>query len=74
MRKPEFAHFAADGSSFIIEGEGVHPDIEVSNDPYDEYRQHDAQLVEGIAVLLQKLAEGGVNGVPNIPAFPDKSK
>ncbi len=73
MRKPEFAHFAADGSSFIIEGEGVHPDIEVVNDPYDEYQQNDAQLARGIAVLLEKLAEGGVTGVPKIPAFPDKS-
>jgi len=74
MRKPEFAHFAADGSSFIIEGEGVHPDIEVTNDPYEEYQQHDAQLARGIAVLLEKLAEGGTTGVPKIPAFPDKSK
>ena len=74
MRKPEFAHFAADGSSFIIEGEGVHPDIEVTNDPYDEYQQNDAQLARGVAVLLEKLADGSAIGVPKIPAFPDKSK
>lgn len=74
MRKPEFAHFAADGSSFIIEGEGVHPDIEVVNDPYSEYKGVDAQLAHGIKVLLEKLAQGGKTGVPKIPAFPDKSK
>lgn len=74
MRKPEFAHFAADGSSFIIEGEGVRPDIEITNDPYDEYLQNDAQLERGIGVLLEKLAEGGATGVPKIPAFPNKSK
>ncbi|WP_262245216.1 S41 family peptidase [Parapedobacter soli] len=74
MRKPEFAHFAADGSSFIIEGEGVHPDIEVVNDPYDEYQGNDSQLAKGISVLLDKLAEGGTTGVPTIPDFPDKSK
>jgi len=74
MRKPEFAHFAADGSSFIIEGEGVHPDIEVINDPYSEYKGNDAQLTQGIKVLLEKLAQGGKTGVPKIPAFPDKSK
>lgn len=74
MRKPEFAHFAADGSSFIIEGEGVHPDIEVVNDPYEEYTGKDAQLARGISVLLEKLAEGGETGVPPIPGFPDKSK
>ncbi|UYQ90949.1 S41 family peptidase [Chitinophaga horti] len=74
MRKPEFAHFAADGSSFIIEGEGVHPDIEVVNDPYNEYKGVDTQLAEGIKVLLEKLGQGGKTGVPKIPAFPDKSK
>ncbi|MCK7555938.1 PDZ domain-containing protein [Chitinophaga sedimenti] len=74
MRKPEFAHFAADGSSFIIEGEGVHPDIEVINDPYNEYKGIDTQLAEGIKVLLEKLKAGGPTGVPKIPAFPDKSK
>lgn len=74
LRKPEFAHFAADGSSFIIEGEGVHPDIEVVNDPYAEYKGHDAQLERGIALLLQQLAEGIPTGVPSIPPFPDKSK
>lgn len=74
MRKPEFAHFAADGSSFIIEGEGVHPDIEVVNDPYEEYKGNDTQLARGISVLLKKLAEGGATGVPTIPGFPDKSK
>ncbi|WP_353125354.1 S41 family peptidase [Parapedobacter pyrenivorans] len=74
MRKPEFAHFAADGSSFIIEGEGVHPDIEVINDPYAAYQGIDAQLTRGISVLLEKLKEDGTTGVPKIPAFPDKSK
>src|SRR5690606_15280219 len=74
MRKQVFAHFAADGSSCIIEGEGVHPDIEVVNDPYEEYTGKDAQLARGISVLLEKLAEGGETGVPPIPGFPDKSK
>jgi len=74
MRKPEFAHFAPDGSSFIIEGEGVHPDIEVVNDPYEEYQQQDAQLTRAISVLLDQLKKGEATGVPKIPAFPDKSK
>ncbi|WP_126970252.1 S41 family peptidase [Gynurincola endophyticus] len=74
MRKPEFAHFAPDGSSFIIEGVGVSPDIEIINDPYNEYKGIDTQLAEGIKVLLDKLAKGEKTGVPKIPAFPDKSK
>lgn len=74
MRKPEFAHFAADGSGFIIEGEGVTPDIEVINDPHQEYLGNDTQLQRGIEELKKKLAEPGVKGVPAIPPFPDKSK
>ena len=74
MRKPEFAHFAADGSRFIIEGEGVSPDIEVVNDPHQEYLGNDNQLTRGIEELKKKLAEPGPKGVPPIPAFPDKSK
>lgn len=74
MRKPEFAHFAVDGSSFIIEGEGVTPDIEVINDPHREYLGHDDQLAKGVEVLLSELAKGVKTGVPPIPAFPNKSK
>jgi len=74
MRKPEFAHFAADGSAFVIEGEGVHPDIEVANDPYSEYKGIDTQLTEGIKVLLEELKKGGAVGVPKIPAFPNKAR
>ncbi len=73
MRKPEFAHFAADGSRFIIEGEGVEPDIEVVNDPYLEYKGEDAQLNRAIEEMKKKLAAPGPRGVPSIPAFPDKS-
>jgi tricorn protease len=73
MRKPEFAHFAADGSKFIIEGEGVHPDIEVINDPHQEWLGNDAQLQRAIEELQKKLQEPGPKGVPPIPAFPDKS-
>ncbi|MCE7042141.1 S41 family peptidase [Dyadobacter sp. CY312] len=73
LRKPEFAHFAADGSKFIIEGEGVSPDIEVSNDPHDEYLGKDVQLERAIEEMKKKLTEPGQKGVPSIPAFPDKS-
>ncbi|CAG5011883.1 Tricorn protease [Dyadobacter sp. CECT 9275] len=73
LRKPEFAHFAADGSGFIIEGEGVSPDMEVVNDPHEEYMGKDVQLSRAIEELTKKLAEPGAKGVPAIPKFPDKS-
>lgn len=73
LRKPEFAHFAADGSKFIIEGEGVSPDIDISNDPHQEYLGNDQQLERAIEEMKKKLTEPGQKGVPNIPAFPNKS-
>ncbi len=73
LRKPEFAHFAADGSKFIIEGEGVSPDIELVNDPHEEYLGKDAQLERAIEEMKKKLGETGPKGVPAIPAFPNKS-
>ena len=74
LRKPEFAHFAADGSKFVIEGHGVDPDIEVINDPHQEWLGSDAQLQRAISELQKKLQEPGPKGVPPIPEFPDKSK
>ena len=74
MRKPEYAHFAADGSRFIIEGEGITPDIEVVNDPHLEYTGKDIQLERAIEELKKKLTEPGLKGVPAIPPFPDKSR
>ncbi|HEX5026836.1 MAG TPA: PDZ domain-containing protein [Agriterribacter sp.] len=73
MRKPEYAHFAADGSQFVIEGYGVDPDIQVINDPHQEWLGNDSQLKRAIEELQKKLAEPGPKGVPPIPAFPDKS-
>ena len=74
LRKPEFAHFAADGSKFIIEGEGVSPDMEIINDPHEEYLGKDIQLDRAIEELTKKLAEPGAKGVPSIPKFPNKSE
>ncbi len=74
MTRPEFAHFDAAGTKFIIEGEGVSPDIEVVNDPHQEYIGQDTQLQRAIDEIKKKLAEPGLKGVPPIPAFPDKSK
>ncbi len=74
MRKPEFAHFAADGSKFVIEGVGVSPDIEVVNDPHQEWLGNDQQLTRAIEEMKKQLQQPGPKGVPPIPKFPDKSK
>lgn len=70
---PSYAPYAADGSAFIIEGHGVEPDMEISNDPYKDYMGEDEQLNKAIQVALDKLKTERKD-VPAIPAFPDKSK
>jgi tricorn protease len=73
LMKPEFGHYAADGKSWIIEGHGVDPDIEVDNDPYKEYLEEDTQLTKAIEVILDEMKKNPVEKGP-IPPFPDKSK
>jgi tricorn protease len=69
---PSYAPFAADGSGWIIEGEGVSPDIEISNDPYKDYMGDDEQLNKAIEVIKSKIKDYKYLP-PVIPAFPDKS-
>lgn len=70
LTKPEFSHF--DGKNWVIEGEGVSPDVEVVNDPHQVYLGTDAQLQKAIELMLKELEKGQTEFV--IPAFPDKSK
>ncbi len=72
MRKPEFASYSADESEWIIEGEGVDPDIWVDNDPHQEYLGVDAQLDKAIEVILEELKN--YKPTPDIPKAPDKTK
>jgi len=73
LHKPEFAHFSADGSEFIIEGYGVDPDIEVRNDPAKEYNGKDEQLLKAIEIILEEL-KTNPGELPDIPPFPKKAK
>ena len=71
LNKPEFAPYAKDGKSWIIEGHGVDPDIVVDNDPAREFRGEDQQLDKGIAVILEELKTKGQT-LPPPPAWPVK--
>jgi len=73
LMKPEFGHYASDGKSWIIEGYGVDPDIEVDNDPYKEFMGEDQQLNKAIEVILDEMKKNPVEKAP-IPSFPDKTK
>ena len=72
LRKPEFSTYAADGSTWIVEGHGVDPDIVVVNDPAKEYEGIDEQLNKAIEVIMKQLKD--YKPVPPPPPYPDKSK
>ena len=71
LSKPEFAHYAADGSSWIIEGHGVEPDLFVDNDPSREFRGEDQQLDKAIDVVVEAL-KAKPSTLPPPPPFPIK--
>jgi tricorn protease len=57
---------------WIIEGEGVHPDIEVESDPRALLSGRDPQLERAVEELLRRLAEHPVR-LPRKPADPVKT-
>ncbi len=70
---PQFGLYGLD-RTWLIEGIGVVPDIEVQNMPGDVMRGKDAQLDAGIENVLQRLKEDGPFELPPPPAYPDKSR
>jgi tricorn protease len=71
---PQFGPIGMDGT-WIIEGQGVVPDIVVMNMPADVVAGKDAQLDAAIAHLLERLkTEGDTWKLPEVPDYPDKSK
>jgi tricorn protease len=73
LMRPEFSTYDREGKSFVIEGHGVDPDIEVDNDPAKEYAGEDQQLNKAIEVILEEL-KNWPEGWPDVPPYPDKSK
>ncbi len=69
---PQQATNDVDGS-YIIEGKGVAPDIEVENDPASVAAGHDPQLERGVAEVL-KAIEKEPKRLPKRPADPVKTK
>lgn len=72
VRVPEFATNAVDGS-WIIEGHGVDPDIEVDNDAASVLAGRDPQLERGIAELL-KMIQAKPKEYPERPADPVRTR
>ncbi len=69
---PQFAPFGINGT-WLIEGHGVVPDIEVQNMPGDVIQGRDAQLETAISVLLEQIKEAPMP-LPERPAYPKKPK
>ncbi|MBI1352701.1 MAG: peptidase S41 [Acidobacteria bacterium] len=69
---PEFATNDVDGS-WIIEGYGVKPDIEVENDPASVIAGRDPQLERGIAEVLDRIRKNPMP-LPERPAPPVKTQ
>lgn len=73
----EFAVYGVDGK-WMIEGEGVTPDIIVDNMPNATFKGEDAQLKAAVDLLLKQIAEQPVK--PNTPptrpvkSSPDNAK
>ncbi len=71
LNKPEFASYDIAGKEWIIEGHGVEPDIEVENDPAEEFLGKDAQLDRAIKEILDEL-KTAEKLIPPIPPYPVK--
>lgn len=71
LNKPEFANFGRDGT-WILEGVGMEPDIEVDNHPALEYEGYDAQLLKAIEVILEEMKSDNKPKIPKVPEYPIK--
>jgi len=68
---PEFGMGGADGQ-WVVEGEGVSPDIEVENDPKSVLEGKDPQLERAVEEVLRRLKEKPVK-LPSKPESPVKT-
>ncbi len=69
LSAPDYRIYAPDGR-WIVENEGVEPDIVVDLDPAEVRRGHDAQLMKAIEVLKEKIEKDTLPW-PEHEAFPD---
>ena len=78
-RAAEFGSFVDNGPgskgerSWITEGIGVKPDVEVDNLPNATFKGDDAQLDAAIGYLMDKMSKEPMS-MPTMPAFPVKEK
>lgn len=71
LMKPEFANFGADGK-WVLEGEGLAPDIEVDNNPALEFQGIDQQLDKAVEIILEEIKTNTKPQIPKVPSYPIK--
>ena len=59
--------------TWLVEGHGVEPHLEVQNMPGDVMRGRDAQLEAAVELLLEQIGDEP-GGLPEIPVYPVKKK
>jgi len=72
LTAPDYRVYTPQGK-WIVENQGVQPDIEVWLDPAEMARGHDAQLEKAIQVVQQEIKENPVTW-PKHPALPGEKK
>jgi tricorn protease len=70
--KPEFAPYSKDGKQWIVEGQGVDPDIVVDNDPGKEFKGEDQQLDRAIREIQEELKTKRYE-LPPPPPWPNRN-
>src|SRR5436853_1151260 len=70
--KPEFAPDSKEGKDWIIESNGVDPDIVVDNDPAKEFRGEDQQLDRAIQEMREELKTKRYE-LPSPPPWPNRN-
>jgi len=68
LTAPDYRIYDAQGK-WVVENVGIEPDIEVDLDPAQMAQGHDAQLMEGIDVLMKQINSNPWTA-PTHPAFP----
>jgi len=73
VQVPTFRIYDREGN-WVVENEGVSPDVEVFDDAGSRVKGHDPSLEKGVEILLKELAKPGAWKEPKIPVPPDMTK
>jgi tricorn protease len=68
---PQFGLYGLDGT-WLIEGRGVDPDVDLQNMPGDVLKGRDAQLDAAIGYIVDEMKKA--RPLPGPPPYPDKAK